>query len=102
MQTALALLLLVPTVPAWADQDDAVRGEIVKIGQVTGDNAYEAQLSTLLNDRDHAKKLVAAGLEMVKSKSPGLTYNGALTLGQLAADLKDYQACETLYRVATK
>jgi len=94
------LLLFALSVPALADQDDVLRREVVKIGQATGDDVYEAQLGTLLKDRDHARELVATGLGMIKAKSPGLTYIGALTLGQLAGDLKDYQACETLYRVS--
>jgi tetratricopeptide (TPR) repeat protein len=92
-------LLVVVAVPVRANQNDALRGEVVKIGQVSGDDAYQAQFEALLIDRDHAKKLVARGVAMVKAKDAGLTYNGALTLAQLAADLKDYPACESLYRV---
>ena len=96
----VALVLFSFTAPALTAQDDALRREIVKISQVTGDDPYDAQLASLLQDPDHARELVTAGVAMVKAKDARLTFNGALTLGQLAADLKDYQACESLYRVA--
>jgi tetratricopeptide (TPR) repeat protein len=96
---APAFIVMAWTVPVLADQGGAIRREVVAIGQVTGKDACDAQLAALLIDLDHAKKLVAAGLEMAKANDPSLSYNGALTLGQLAVELKDYQACENLYRV---
>jgi tetratricopeptide (TPR) repeat protein len=96
---APAFMVFAFNVPVLADQGGAIRREIAEIGQVTGKDPYEAQLAALLNDLNHAKKLVAAGVEMAKANDPNLSYSGALALGQLAAELKDFQACENLYRV---
>ncbi len=86
--------------PAHAAQDDALREEIVKISQVTGDDAYKAQLAALLKDKERGKKLVAGAVSMANGGDQNLSFFGAITLAQVAAELKDFKACETLYRVA--
>jgi len=98
--TAAMFVLCTCFVPAQAQKGDAARGEVVKIGQVTGDDAFDAQVKVLLKDPKHAKVLVAAGVKMAEAKDSQLTFYGAMTLGQIAGDLKDYKSCETLYRVA--
>jgi tetratricopeptide (TPR) repeat protein len=95
-----AVLFLGLTTGTWAGQDDALRDEVVKIGKVTGEDAFQGQLEELLENKEHAKKLIEVGVKMADAKDPGLTYFGALTLGQAAASFKDYKACESLYRVA--
>jgi pentatricopeptide repeat protein len=96
----VALLVLVACAwPARAGQDDTLRKEVVKLGQVTGEDQLAAQLENVGKDKDHAKKLVAAAVQMADAKDGDLTYNGALTLAEAAVDLKDYKACETLFRV---
>jgi tetratricopeptide (TPR) repeat protein len=97
--TAPAFMVFALTAATVPDQGSAIRREISEIGQVTGDEAYDAQLAALQKDPAHAKKLLAAGLEMAKANDPALNYTAALILGQLAGELKDYQACERLYRV---
>jgi tetratricopeptide (TPR) repeat protein len=94
-----ALVLSTLAGPAAADLADDPRLEVIKLGQVTGDSTYEAQLGAFLKDRDRGKELVAAGLKMAKAKDPGLTYTAAMILGQMAGELKDYEACENLFRV---
>jgi tetratricopeptide (TPR) repeat protein len=96
----LAFLFFSSAASAQQEQDDALRDEVIKIGQVTGDDAFAAQLQDLLKDKDRSKKLVAAAVRAVNAREGEVGYYGALTLGQLAAELKDYKSCETLFRVA--
>jgi pentatricopeptide repeat protein len=98
------LLLAVPvllglTQPLQAGQDDPLRREVIKLGQVTGDDPFKAQLEEIGKDKSHARRLVATGVKMATAKDADLTYMGALTLAEAAEELKEYKACEALYRV---
>src|SRR5207245_5326941 len=77
-----ALLLVARPVPVAAGQDDALRNRVVQLGQVTGDDAFKAQVADVLQDIDLAKKLVPVAVEMAQAKDSNLTYYGALTLAQ--------------------
>jgi pentatricopeptide repeat protein len=93
------VVLLGLALPARAGQDGSLRAEVVQLGQVTGSGPLAAQVEEISNDKAHAKHLVAAGLKMAAAKDDDLTYYGALTLAAAAQDLKDYKACEGLFRV---
>jgi len=96
---SLAAVLLCCAFPAAAAaQEDKLRAEIVKLGQVTGDTPFAAQARELLNDLDRAKKLIPVALKMAGEKETELTYHAALTLALAAERMKDYAACETFFR----
>jgi tetratricopeptide (TPR) repeat protein len=96
-----AFLLLSWVQTAGADQNDAARAEVLKIGQVTGELNFGLQLRALLKKQEQTQKLLPAAVAMAEAKDPKLTYYGALTLARVAAAAKDYAACEKLYRVCT-
>src|SRR5262249_9379228 len=85
--------------PARAAQNEALRRQVIQLGQVTGDETFKAQVVDVLKDIDQAKKLVPVAVQMAQAKDPNLTYYGALTLAQVAEKDKDYKAVETLYSV---
>jgi tetratricopeptide (TPR) repeat protein len=93
------VMLLRMTAHAGADQEDALHREIVQLGQVTGSNPLGVELEEISKDPGHAKSLVAQGLKMAEAKDADLTYTGALILAHAAKQLKDYKACEGLFRV---
>jgi tetratricopeptide (TPR) repeat protein len=92
------LLLAALAATARAGQDEA-RDEVIRLGQVSGDDAFKGQLAALLQDQPRADRLLAAGLKMAKAKDPDLGYAAALTLAQVALERKTLPACEALYRV---
>jgi tetratricopeptide (TPR) repeat protein len=96
---AAVLLFVALCTPVRAGQGEPWRDEILRLGQVTGDDAFKGQLAELLEDKHRADKLLAAGLKLAKAKDPDLTYPAALTLAQVALEHKDLAACETFYRV---
>jgi pentatricopeptide repeat protein len=96
----LALPVLLGSVlPAQAAQDEPLRREVIQIGQITGKDAFKAQLEGLTTDKTHTRRLVAAAAKMARAKDGDLTYSGALLLARAAEDQKDYKSCEALYRV---
>jgi tetratricopeptide (TPR) repeat protein len=98
--TMAALLLLWGlAAPVRAGQEVEGRDEVVRLGQVTGEDAYEGQLADLLKDKQRADKLLAVGVKMAKAKDPGLNYTAAMTLAQVALDKKELPATELFYRV---
>ena len=99
-QIGAALFLFSFSAAIEAGQGEPLREQVVKLGQVTGDDVYEAKVKSLQKDPELAKKLVGAGMKMAEAKDQELSYYAAMTLGQLAGEFKDYKACEALYRVA--
>ena len=98
----IALLLVMGwSAPARA-QDDKVREEIVRLGQVSGDDALKGQLVELLQDKKRADNLLTAAVKLAKTNDPILNYPAALTLAQIAQLRKDVAGCEALYRVCMK
>jgi tetratricopeptide (TPR) repeat protein len=96
---AAVLTLLGLTLSVRAGQDDPLRKQVVRLGQVTGKEALQAHFDELGKDKSHAHRLVATGAKMASAKDSDLTYAAALLLAKTAEDLKDYKACEALYRV---
>jgi tetratricopeptide (TPR) repeat protein len=78
--------------------DDTLQ-RLKELNKVTGNEALQGALKVLLDDKDGAKQLVAAALPMAKEKQETLSYNAALVLGVVSADMKDLAASETFYRV---
>ena len=63
--TLLTLTLLLPRTVAAAD-DDALRQRALKLNEVGGDKAIEAQINTLAADADGTRKLFAVAAKMAK------------------------------------
>jgi tetratricopeptide (TPR) repeat protein len=67
------------------------------LNDLTGSEPTQAALKELLEDKSLAKKLIAEALPVVETKEK-LHYNASLVLAMAAADLKDMQASEALFR----
>jgi tetratricopeptide (TPR) repeat protein len=96
---AAVFLLWGLVAPVRAGQEIQGRDEVVRLGQVTGEDAFEGQLADLLKDKQRADKLLAVGAKMAKAKDPGLNYTAAMTLAQVALERKELSATEAFYRV---
>jgi tetratricopeptide (TPR) repeat protein len=77
--------------------DDALKKELVDLNVVTGSEPMRGALKALVDDKEHARKLLAHGLPAAKKKE--LSYNGALILALAASELKDMKTAETYFRV---
>lgn len=85
---------------AWgAESNDAILKRIKALDQVTGTQAMQGALKMLQDDKEGAKKVIAAALPMAQAKKKTLSYNAALVLGLLAADMKDMPKSEAFFRV---
>jgi tetratricopeptide (TPR) repeat protein len=87
---------------AWvraADSPDASLQKLSELNKITGNEALQGELKILLDDKDTAKKLVAAALPLAKQKKEALTYNAALVLALLSAEMKDMPTSEAFFRI---
>lgn len=97
--TATGLVLVLGlAAQARGGNDEALRKEIQALGELTGEDVLRGRLASLIEKPGRAKKLIAAGVSLLKDKAPP-AYNAAYVLAQAAADFKDFASCEALYRV---
>lgn len=99
-RTAAFLALVVGAalaVPARAADD--LRMKALALNDVTGANPIKGQVLTLTEDPAGTKKLLAVAKGMTKEKPQPFSVNATLILASAAADLKDYGAGETFYRL---
>ena len=70
--TVMAVAWLAGSAAAQADKnqknDEALRQEVLKFNDITGQDAMLGQIVTLLEDKEHAKKVLAAASKMVTKK----------------------------------
>ena len=77
--------------------ETALAKELEQLNDLTGSKALLVMVETLVENKEHATKLLAFGLPAAKDKQ--LSYNGALVLGLVAAELKDMKTAEAYLRV---
>jgi tetratricopeptide (TPR) repeat protein len=78
--------------------DDSLQ-KLKELNKVTGNDALQGSLKLLLDDKEGAKQLVAAALPMAKEKKEALSYNAALVLALVSADMKDMPKSEVFFRI---
>jgi pentatricopeptide repeat protein len=83
--------------PATHAGEEALKKELTELNLLTGNDPMRGALKALIDDPKHAKELVKYGLPAAKKKE--MSYNGAIVLGLVAADLKDLKATEAYLRV---
>jgi tetratricopeptide (TPR) repeat protein len=77
--------------------DEALQKELLALNRVTGNEPMRGALQALLDNHDHAKKLLLFALPAAKTKE--LSYNAAMVLGLTAAEMKDMKTAEAYFRV---
>jgi tetratricopeptide (TPR) repeat protein len=95
---AVAALALAGTVRA-ADDDKALREQVLALNQITGDAPLRGEILTLVDDKDKTPKLLAAAVKMAGEKAQPLNYNAAYVLARSAQILKDSDSARVMYRV---
>jgi len=80
--------------------DADLHRRVLDLNKITGTDVMRGELRELFKD-PKAKELVQAGVAVAKDKKQALSYNAALILARLAAQLKDYQSSEIFYRICT-
>src|SRR5262249_19667427 len=76
----------------------ALRDKLLELNKLTGNDPMEGEIKTLAEDAAGTKKLLPVALKMLKDKDKPLNYNAAFVLARAAQELKEYEACETLYK----
>lgn len=102
IRSALALALVglcLLVVRSRADTDDDLKKKILDLNKLTGTEAMQGALHAILDNKEGAKKLLAAALPLAKEKKIDFSYNGALVLALACADLKDMKGSETFFRL---
>lgn len=95
----LAILLLNTAVGA----DEApLRSKALKLNDISGTAALEGQMRLLFKDEEGTKKLVATAVKMAKDDPLVFNYNGAFLLARSAHVVKDYEAAQTFYKIASE
>jgi tetratricopeptide (TPR) repeat protein len=97
--TALAALWLAASAAPIraADEDESLRDKVLALNNITGNNAIEGEIKTLLAAKDKVKQLLPVALRVIRAKDQPLNYNGAYILARVAQDLKDFESAEALF-----
>ena len=82
-----------------AETEQATLKRLNDLDRVTGTEAMQGALKTLLDDKKDAKQIIDAALPLAKSKDKKLSYNAALVLGLVTAEMKDMPKSEAFFRV---
>ncbi len=77
--------------------EQALKKELAVLNNLTGNDPMRGTLKALVDNPDHAKKLIAHALPAAKKKE--LSYNAGLVLALAATDLKDMKSAEIFFRV---
>jgi tetratricopeptide (TPR) repeat protein len=101
--TCLSGILIVFLAPAGRSDEASNRRELTRLNELTGTDPRKGAHYEILENKEQAKQLVQYALPLArdKQKQP-LSYNSALVLGSVAAELKDMPAAETFLRVCMK
>jgi len=86
--------------PVGADGTEEVTlKKLNELNKITGNEPLQGALKGLLDDKEGAKQLAAAALPLAKSKKEALSYNAALVLAAITAEMKDLPKSEVFYRL---
>ena len=100
VMVALTVVLCATTGQIRAEErDTALRQQILRLNDVTGKSPLAGEVLSQLADKAAAKKLVTEAARMAKEKPQPIGYNASLILASTAADVKNYDAAETFYRL---
>jgi tetratricopeptide (TPR) repeat protein len=88
--------------PARASEADACREKALALNDVTGNEAIEGQVRSLIDNPDDAQKLLAAAVRLAKAKHQPFNYNAALILAVTARELHDVKAAQTFFTICAK
>lgn len=91
-----ALLLAGPALRA----DDTLKDELLKLNQVTGEDAQKAKLVQFVKDKEKAKQGVAEALKMMKGAEGAdkpFNFNACMILARAGHFLKQYDQAEYFY-----
>lgn len=100
---ALVLGLVLTAGLTWAaDDDDALRKQILSLNDVTGNDPVEKAINELLKHKEKTKKVLTLADRMARGKDQPLNYNAAFILARTAQELKDIEIAESLYGVCVK
>ena len=75
-----------------ADDDKALREQVLALNQITGDEPMRGEVLTLVEDKAKTPKLLAEAVKMAGEKDQPLNYNAAYMLARTAQMLKDADA----------
>jgi tetratricopeptide (TPR) repeat protein len=97
---ALTVVLCAATGQLRAEERDAtLRQQILRLNDITGKSPLAGEVLSMLADKAAAKKMVSEAVRMAKEKPQPIGYNASLILATTAADVKNYDAAETFYRL---
>jgi len=84
-----------------ANDDDAAKEKLLALNHLTGTDTINGRVRTMVAEPADTKKLLPVAVKLAKEKEPVFNYNAAYILARTAADLKDVDSAEPLYRVCT-
>jgi tetratricopeptide (TPR) repeat protein len=97
---ALTLLAYLPSAYLPAEERDSnLRRQALSLNEVTGKDPLLGEEEMLLQDKSAAKKMIAEAARMAQEKPQPFNYNATLILGSVAANVKNYKAAETFFRL---
>jgi tetratricopeptide (TPR) repeat protein len=84
-----------------ADKDEDLQARLLRLNNITGDDALLGAIRTLEKDPAGTKKLLAAARDLLKAKKKEepLNVNATIILAQAALALKDYDTSELFLRL---
>jgi tetratricopeptide (TPR) repeat protein len=92
-----AALALAGTVRA--EDDKALRQQVLALNQVTGDDPLRGQILALVEDKANTPKLLAVAVKIAGEKDQPLNFNAGYILARTAQLLKDSDTTRAMYRV---
>jgi tetratricopeptide (TPR) repeat protein len=77
--------------------EDALQKNLQDLNLLTGSNPRQGALKSLIDDKEHTRKLLEFALPAAKKKD--ISYTAALVLGLAAAEMKDMKTAEVYFLV---
>ncbi len=90
-------LVLGPVIAA--DTKEDARARLLRLNQVTGNDAMAGSILELIKDEAGTKKLLSLARDLIKKNDETLNSNATLILARAAQGLKDYDTSEVFYRL---
>ncbi len=99
LRNGLVLLVLGALAATGAAEGPEAPKDLRELNVLTGSDALQGMFNLLKADKAGAERLIAAALPIAKEKKEGLTYNAALVLALVTAEMKDMAKSEAFFRV---
>jgi tetratricopeptide (TPR) repeat protein len=99
LAATIVALAMWTAAPVRAADDSDLRARLLKLNEITGDDAIRGEIVILLDDPPGSKKLLTAAAKMAKEKNQPFNINATYILATAARGLKEVGTSKQFYRL---